>query len=434
MRTNGSTGSVVPLLIGAGLVLVLGVGTAGGALATAAARVSGRRVPRTLHPIAWWIWALGLAVAASRTTNPLLLAARARGARLRRRQPAHRRAVGARVQVLPRARAGRDRDPGRVPDRVRRRASTPGDHVLFRLPHVPPPGWYAGRRSSAARCRSRRRCRPRLDGLRLGTLSVASAPPTRSPTRSARCGSCPARCTSSASRSWSSITVAPQLVESVQRVAPGARAARPDTSTGLRALRSIAMPVLEDALERSFHARRGDGLARLRPHRAAARRAVAGITAALLLAGLLGLCVGAYGLLDAYRAALLGLPALAGRRALSCAGLAARRPAGDAHAATGPTRGRCRSGSSPRCGVARRGARHREPALRTPPRSTRRSSRCAWPTLPLVPTIAILIGAIPAASSRRPAAGRRARRRPEPSSSTRARRDGPARAVASVPA
>ncbi|MEU0034597.1 energy-coupling factor transporter transmembrane protein EcfT, partial [Streptomyces sp. NPDC006333] len=43
-----------------------------------------RRPPRTraprahrgnaLHPGAWWIWALGLGTAASRTTNPLLLA------------------------------------------------------------------------------------------------------------------------------------------------------------------------------------------------------------------------------------------------------------------------------------------------------------------------------------------------------------------------
>src|SRR5262245_5414085 len=31
-------------------------------------------VPRPLHPAAWWLWALGLAAAASRTTNPLLLA------------------------------------------------------------------------------------------------------------------------------------------------------------------------------------------------------------------------------------------------------------------------------------------------------------------------------------------------------------------------
>jgi energy-coupling factor transport system permease protein len=28
---------------------------------------------RALHPVAWWLWALGLAAAASRTTNPLLL-------------------------------------------------------------------------------------------------------------------------------------------------------------------------------------------------------------------------------------------------------------------------------------------------------------------------------------------------------------------------
>ncbi len=31
------------------------------------------RFPRTLHPAAWWLWALGLAVTASQTTNPLLL-------------------------------------------------------------------------------------------------------------------------------------------------------------------------------------------------------------------------------------------------------------------------------------------------------------------------------------------------------------------------
>src|SRR5438094_314387 len=33
-----------------------------------------KSLPRIVHPIAWWIWALGLATAASLTTNPLLLA------------------------------------------------------------------------------------------------------------------------------------------------------------------------------------------------------------------------------------------------------------------------------------------------------------------------------------------------------------------------
>ena len=32
-----------------------------------------RALPRWTHPGAWWVWALGLATAASRTTNPLLL-------------------------------------------------------------------------------------------------------------------------------------------------------------------------------------------------------------------------------------------------------------------------------------------------------------------------------------------------------------------------
>ena len=53
------------------------------------------RLPRALHPGAWWLWALGLATAASRTTNPLLLRADRGGGGLRRVGPPHRRAVGA---------------------------------------------------------------------------------------------------------------------------------------------------------------------------------------------------------------------------------------------------------------------------------------------------------------------------------------------------
>ena len=32
-----------------------------------------RACARDLHPVAWWIWAVGLAAAATLTTNPLLL-------------------------------------------------------------------------------------------------------------------------------------------------------------------------------------------------------------------------------------------------------------------------------------------------------------------------------------------------------------------------
>ena len=35
--------------------------------------MSAARLPRDLHPVAWWVWALGMATAASFTTNPLVL-------------------------------------------------------------------------------------------------------------------------------------------------------------------------------------------------------------------------------------------------------------------------------------------------------------------------------------------------------------------------
>ncbi len=35
--------------------------------------MSGPRPARDLHPGAWWLWAMGLAAAATLTTNPLLL-------------------------------------------------------------------------------------------------------------------------------------------------------------------------------------------------------------------------------------------------------------------------------------------------------------------------------------------------------------------------
>ena len=40
----------------------------------ASAAVRGYWVERSLHPGAWWLWAIGMAAAASRTTNPVLLA------------------------------------------------------------------------------------------------------------------------------------------------------------------------------------------------------------------------------------------------------------------------------------------------------------------------------------------------------------------------
>ena len=114
--------------------------------------------------------------------------------------------------------SGRDRDPRRVPVDLRL-GHHAGEHVLFRLPADPDcrvgmSGVRLGGPVSLEATLS-----AAVDGLRLGTLHVLHRRRQRArQPEAARCGCCPARCTSSASRSSSSISVAPQLVESVQRV------------------------------------------------------------------------------------------------------------------------------------------------------------------------------------------------------------------------
>jgi energy-coupling factor transport system permease protein len=116
------------------------------------------------------------------------------------------------------------------------------------------------------------------------------------------------------------ISVAPQLIESVQRVRR-ARQLRGGKVRGMRSLRSIAIPVLEDALERSLAlaaAMDSRGYGRTGNATRGSRR----VTATLMLTGLLGLCIGATGLLDASAPAALGLPMLLVGSLLCCGGLA----------------------------------------------------------------------------------------------------------------
>ena len=78
------------------------------------------RLPRPLHPGAWWLWALGLATAASRTTNPLLLGLILAVVAYVVACRAYRCAVGAWVQDLRVHGAVRDRAPRRVPHAAQR--------------------------------------------------------------------------------------------------------------------------------------------------------------------------------------------------------------------------------------------------------------------------------------------------------------------------
>ncbi|HTZ45939.1 MAG TPA: hypothetical protein VMB79_18910, partial [Jatrophihabitans sp.] len=104
---------------------------------------AGHRVPRTLHPVAWWLWAAGLAVAVSRTSNPVLLALALAVLGY---------VVTARRTEAPWARGFRYYlwfALSVVAIRVLFRSvfATPAgplDHVLVRLPVLPMPSWYAG--------------------------------------------------------------------------------------------------------------------------------------------------------------------------------------------------------------------------------------------------------------------------------------------------
>jgi len=276
-----------------------------------------RRLPRTVHPIAWWIWAIGLAVAASLTTNPLLLALILAVAGT---------VVAARRTEAPWARAfkwylllGVIVIAFRVGFRIMLGGDPgPDEHVLFTLPQIPLPGFMSGVQLGGA-VSAGSVVAALYDGLRLATLlcCIGAANTLANPKRALRV--LPAALYELGVTITVAITVAPQLVESVQRVRR-ARKLRGDTARGRQAVRGIAMPVLHDALDRSFRlaaAMDSRGYGRTGAVPARVRR----VTASLLLSGLLGLCLGMYGLLDTTTPRLLGLPTLALGVALAAAGL-----------------------------------------------------------------------------------------------------------------
>jgi energy-coupling factor transport system permease protein len=276
------------------------------------------RIPRTLHPIAWWIWAIGLATAASRTTNPLLLALILGVVGI---------VVAARRTEAPWARAfkwylllGVSVIAIRVAFRVVLGGDLgPDEHTLFSIPSIPLPGFMSGVQLGGA-VTAESVLSAVYDGFRLATIlcCIGAANTLANPKRALRV--LPAALYELGVTITVAVTVAPQIVESVQRVRR-ARKLRGDTSRGRRAVRGIAMPVLHDALARSFQlaaAMDSRGYGRTGELPARVRR----VTAALLLAGLFGLCLGTYGLLDTSTPRFIGAPALALGIALSAAGLA----------------------------------------------------------------------------------------------------------------
>ncbi len=262
------------------------------------------RLPRTVHPGAWWVWTLGLATAASRTTNPwlllLVLAVAGHVVTARRTDAPWARSFAVFLKL------------GLVVVTIRVVAqtvfgSTVEGPVLVDLPELALPAWAAGV-TLGGPITTPALAAALVDGLRLATMlaCIGAANALANPKR--LLASVPAALYEVGVAVVVALSFAPSLVTSVQRIRAARRLrGRPDR--GMRSIVTVAMPVLEDALERSL------ALAAAMDSRGYGRRAsvparTRRVTTTLTLAGLAGTLVGLYGLLDGTGPALLGLPTL----------------------------------------------------------------------------------------------------------------------------
>ncbi|MET9294223.1 CbiQ family ECF transporter T component [Streptomyces sp. NPDC003077] len=268
-----------------------------------------------VHAGAWWVWALGLATAASRTTNPLLLALLIGVAgyvvAARRTDAPWARSYGAFVKL------------GLVVIGIRLvfafflGSPIPGTHTLVTLPEVPLPEWAKGVRIGG-RVTAEGLVFALYDGLKLATLliCVGAANALANPARLLK--SLPGALYEAGVAVVVAMTFAPHLVADVQRLR-AARRLRGRRDRGFTALLQVGLPVLEGALERSV-ALAAAMDARGYGRTAAVPPAVRHTTTALTLGGLLGVCAGTYGLL-AETGAGYGLPLLLAGLAAALGGL-----------------------------------------------------------------------------------------------------------------
>lgn len=344
------------------------------------------RRARWLHPLAWWGWALGLAVVATRTTNPILLAlivaVVAYVVAARRPQAPWGRAFGLFLRL------------GVIVLMIRivvglLFGAPDGGTVILDLPEVALPTWLAGVRIGGEVSA------PSLltmvyEGLRLLTIlaCVGAANSLASPTRLLK--SVPAALYEVGVAIVVAVTFAPTIAADTARLRT-ARRLRGRGVRGLRGTQGIVLPVLDGALDRSVRlaaAMDSRGYGRTSHDDLRTRRA----TAALLLGGLLAAAVAAYALLDARMPLAVALALLAVSASCCAAGLliAGRRnrrtryrrdPWGPAEwlvLGSGLVAGATSIALGSAVGMS---------APVDPP---------GWPTLPLAATVAVLLAIVPA--------------------------------------
>ncbi|WP_428986418.1 energy-coupling factor transporter transmembrane component T [Streptomyces camelliae] len=273
------------------------------------------RYRNTLHPGAWWLWALSLGTAATRTTNPLLLSllisASAYVVATHRSPTPAARSYPAFVKLALGVLLIR------LLFAVVLGSPIPGTHTLLTLPEVPLPHWAQGIRLGG-KVTAEALLFAAYDGLKLATLliCVGAANALASPHRLLK--ALPGALYETGVAVVVALTFAPHLVADVQRLRAARRLrGRPDR--GLRGLLQVGLPVLEGALERSVAlaaAMEARGYGRSAEVPARVRRT----TAALTLGGLLGVCAGTYGLLTA-EGGTYGVPVLLAGVAAALAGL-----------------------------------------------------------------------------------------------------------------
>ena len=346
------------------------------------------RLPRELHPAAWWIWALGMATAATRTTNPLLLGAiiavvafvvSARRGDAPWSSGFHGYVVAALVVIAVRV-ALRTVLDGQY-----------GEHVLFHLPELPLPSAAEGIRIGGP-VSLEGLLAAFYDGLRLATLilCIGAANVLANPKRLLK--STPSSLHEIGVSITVALTVAPQLVESARRVRR-ARVLRGGNPSRRHILRQVVVPVMTDALDRSIllaaamDARGHGRTVESNP----SRRLLSG---ALVLVGLCGVCVGVYGLLDATTPRALGVPMLVVGGAAAMGGFAiAGRSVRTSRYRPDPWRTAewlvAASGVAVAAGLFLAG--HVDPDNLNPSLQP-----LHWPTLQVLPLLAILMGALPA--------------------------------------
>ncbi|MEI8405627.1 MAG: energy-coupling factor transporter transmembrane component T [Actinomycetes bacterium] len=250
------------------------------------------RRERTPHAVAWWIWAAGLALAALRTSNPLLLAL-----------------LAAAIVVVCVARTPRDLQQSplatfarvaliiilvRVVLQIVFGQRLPG-HVLFTLPSVPMPSWAEGV-SIGGPVSIEGLLSAITGGLRLAVVLLAFGAANALASPRAVLRSLPGLLHEVAVAITVALCFAPEVLASVRRIQQ-ARLLRGRPTTGIAGMRGIAVPVLEDALDRSIQ------LAASMGARGFGRRPVAVSLArersalATLILGSMILLVGGYGVL-----------------------------------------------------------------------------------------------------------------------------------------